>query len=315
MAEGGMTSADRSQSPALPHWIVLTPSADDAAWRDALRRGVEAFGCVLRDGDREAPASTDDPTREVWLTSDLSVAESLGRQPIAALVPRPETSPEAVTEALGLFPPHSMAHASLLIARAVSQDPRRCRIVTDREIRAARGAPIQLVEGLSVTPPEPAVVDAVRPAVRVALEAFSGGAPAPGDSIIWSERIFRYDQRASRTAQQLGELDITGRPRILVYGPYMGMPQGRWRARVKFLVDAPAAAKELRIDWGSPHDFTSLQISTPHAGVYEAELEHDWPAVDLAEIRLWLMEGAFDGVLHFLGATITNAGRPLANAA
>lgn len=308
-----MTSGD--QSPALPHWIVLTPSADDAAWRDAIRQGAEACGCILRDGDREAPASTDEPGREIWLTSDVSVAESLGRRPVAALIPRPETSPEAVAESLGLFPPHSMAQASLLIARAVSQDPRRCRIVTDREIRSAGGAPIELLAGLTVTPPPAAPMEPVRPAVRAALEAFADGAPATGQEIIWSERIFRYDQRAARAATEIGQLDVTGRPRILVYGPYLGMPQGRWRARVKFLVDAPAASKELRIDWGSPQDFTSLRILAPHAGVYEAELEHDWSAADLAEVRLWLMEGAFDGVLHFLGATITRVGRPLAKAA
>ena len=309
-----MSNEQTSSLPA-PLWIALTPSADDAAWRQALRVGIEASGRIMRDGDRETPASSDDSAHEVWVTSDCNVAETLGRHPSAVLIPRPETSPDAITESLGIFAPQSVAHASLLLARAVAQDPRRTRIVTAREIDASGRAPILLAEGLSVTPPPPAPVEAARPAVKAALGAFSSGAPIPGASTVWSERIFRYDQRAARTSAQLGELDITGRPRILVYGPYLGMPPGRWKARVKFLVDSTAASKEFRLDWGTPHDFQSLRISTPHAGVYEAELEHDWPLVDLGEIRLWLMEGAFDGVLHFLGATVTYLGRPLANAA
>ena len=310
-----MTDPDLTSRLDAPIWIVLTPSADDAAWIEALRNGIEASGRIMRDGDREAPASMDDPSREVWVTSDCNVAESLGRRASAVLIPRPETSPEALTASLGVFPPQSVAHASLLLARAVAQDSRRTRIITAREIDAANGTPINLVEDLHVTPPAPAPVEAVRPAVRAALAVFSDGAPTAGVSITWSERIFRYDPRASRASQQWGELDITGRPRILVYGPYLGMPTGRLKVKVKFLVDSTAASKEFRLDWGSPHDFQSLAITAPHAGVYEAELEHDWPVVDLGEIRLWLMEGAFDGVLHFFGATVTYVGRPLANAA
>jgi len=308
---------DGAETPRLgdPLWLVLTPSADDAAWRAAIRAGVEAAGLVLRDADKDVRASTDDPAREVWLTSDCDVVESLGRRPTAVLIPRPETSPEAIAEKLGIFPPQSVAHASLLVARAVSQDPRRTRVISARDIATARGQAIVLAPGLTVVPPSPQPVDAIRPAVRAALEAFAGGAPMPGQQIIWSERIFRYDQKAARGAQQIGELDITGRPRILVYGPYLGLPPGRWRTRVRFLVDSTAATKEFRLDWGSPHDFASLSVTPPHAGVFEAELEHDWRKVDYGEIRLWLMEGAFDGVLHFLGAQVTFVGRAMANAA
>lgn len=298
-----------------PIWIVLTPSADDDAWREAIRAAVETAGLTLRLADQETPASTDDPSREVWLTWDCEVVESLGRRPTAVLIPRPDTSPEAVGAILGIVPPQSVAHASLLVARAAAQDPRRVRIVTARDIVAARGQPIVLTEGLVVVPPPPQPVESVRPAVRVALEAFNGGAPEPGQDIVWSERIFRYDQRAARAAQAIGELDVTGRPRILVYGPYLGLPPGRWRTRVRFLVNQTAATKEFRIDWGSPHDFVSTTVVPPHAGVFEVELEHDWRSTDFGEIRLWLMEGAFDGILHFLGANVTFVGRTLASAA
>ena len=189
-----------------PVWIVLTPSADDDAWKAAIRLAAETAGLVLRDADDQTPASSDDPEREVWLTSDCHVVESLGRRPTAVLIPRPETSPEAIGERLGIFPPQSVTHASLLLARAVAQDARRTRIITARDIAAARGQPIVLTEGLSVVPPAPRPVDPVRPAVQVALEFFAAGAPVPGLQVVWSERIFRYDQRAARLAQHIGDL-------------------------------------------------------------------------------------------------------------
>jgi hypothetical protein len=308
---------DGAETPRLggPIWLVLTPSADDAAWREAIKAGVQAAGLVLRDADKDVPASTDDPAREVWLTCDCNVVESLGRRPTAVLIPRPETSPEAIAEKLGIFPPQSVSHASLLVARAASQDPHRTRVISAHDIATARGQAIELTQDLSVVSPPPQPVDAVRPAVRAALEAFAGGGPVPGQQIVWSERIFRYDQKAARGSQQIGQLDITGRPRILVYGPYLALPPGRWRTKIRFLVDATAATKEFRLDWGSPHDFASVSVAPPHAGVFEVELEHDWHTVDFAEIRLWLMEGAFDGVLHFLGADVTFVGRSVPNAA
>lgn len=310
-----MIVASDNRTPSEPIWLVLTPSADDVEWRSAIRAGVEAAGLVLRDADREVPASTDIPEREVWLTCDCNVVESFGRTPVAALVPRPETAAEAVAEMLGLFPQQSMTQASLLVARAVSLDQRRTRVFTARDITAAGGRPLVLLDGLSVVPPDARTVETPRPAVRAALDAFSGGVPVREQQIVWSERIFRYDQKAARSANQLGELDVTGRPRILIYGPYLALPPGRWRTRVRFLVDAAAASKEFRIDWGSSKDFSSLSISPPHAGVFEAELDHDWHAADVGEIRFWLMEGAFDGILHFLGANVSLVGRPVANAA
>lgn len=301
---------DGAETPrrSEPVWLVLTPSADDAAWRAAIRVGVEAAGLVLRDADSDVPSSADSPEHEVWLTSDCNVVESFGRRPAAVLIPRPETSPEAITEKLGIFLPQSMAHASLLLARAVSQDSRRTRVISARDISTARDQAILLTPSLSIAPPAPRQVEPAWPAVRAALESFSGGAPEEGQRVFWSERIFRYDQKAARGAGQIGELDITGRPRILVYGPYLALPPGRWRARVRFLVDATAANKEFRLDWGAPHDFVSLPVTPPHAGVFEMDLERDWPTVDLGEVRLWLMEGAFDGVLHFLGAEVTYVG-------
>lgn len=299
---------------AEPFWLVLTPSADDAAWREAIQSSVSAAGMVLRDSEREVPGSTDNPAGEVWLTADCDVVASFGRTPTVVIIPRPETAPEAISEKFGIPPPHSVSHASILLARAAAQEPRSTRMILGREIAEFRGKPIPLALGLTIVPPMPKDVEIVRPAVRTALELYASP-PVAGREAVWSERIFRYDDPASRRSENIGELDITGRPRILVYGPYLGLPAGHWSVRVRFLVDKVAANHEFRVDWGTSADFATQSIQAPHAGVYEVELHHYWPNTDYGEVRFWLMEGAFDGRMHFLGATLTYGGKRQASAA
>jgi hypothetical protein len=142
------------------------------------------------------------------------------------------------------------------------------------------------------------------------LALFADGPPQPGLETTWSERIFQYDERAARDWEAAGKLDITGRPRILVYGPYLALPAGVWKARVRFAVDEQASKREFRIDWGAPADFKSTSVSPKEPGVYEVEMEHSWPDSAMAEIRLLVMEGAFDGRLDFLGATVSYVSEP-----
>ena len=294
---------------AEPLWIVLTPSIDEEGWRHAIAQGVARAGLTLRDALLEQPASTNMPEREVWLTNDCEVVASLGRIPAAVIVPRPETASIAVTTLQGLQPPHNMSQASMLIARALAQDPRRTAVITADDIRRQGARPFVLAEGLEVTAPASAGFDGDAPAIMTAFAVFETTPPGPGDTLDWGETLFRYDAPASRGAQRVGELDITGRPRILVYGPYFALHRGRWQARIRFLVDATAASKEYRFDWGTPHDFQTAAIVPPHSGVFEIDLTHDFKSVDYGELRLWLMEGSFDGVLHFMGARLTYVGR------
>lgn len=129
-------------------------------------------------------------------------------------------------------------------------------------------------------------------------------APLAQDAV-WTPDVFHYDANASRSSGAPGELDITGRARILVYGPYLVLSPGIWRTSVRFLVNETAGPKAFRIDWGTPTEFTSAPMLPGRPGIFEMSIEHEWHLPAPAEIRILLMEGAFDGQLHFFGANVT----------
>lgn len=293
-----------------PQWVILTPSADDVGWRQAIAAAADAADMDFVDADRLSDQDRIPGDGELWLSEDCSLPNRYGHDPLVVLMPRPETSPEAVAEARGIHPPHSVWQASLLLARAVDQGPNGALVVSGNQLNKIREQPFRLTDWLTIRPPRAGDVEAVRPAVRAALSLFSEGSPHEGLETAWSERIFQYDQQAARNWEAAGQLDITGRPRILVYGPYLALPSGLWKARVRFAVDDEAAKREFRLDWGTPSDFKSVPLTPSQSGVYEVEVEHAWHQTDMAEIRLVLMEGAFDGRLSFLGATVTYMANP-----
>ncbi|WP_349685094.1 hypothetical protein [Brevundimonas aurifodinae] len=293
-----------------PQWIILTPSADDEAWREAIASAVSEAELTFVDADRLSDAGREPAYNEVWLTEDALLPRQFGQKPIVVFMPRPDTAPEAVADARGTYAPHSVWQASLLLARAVDQGAEGALVVSGNQLNHIRERRFSLTDWLSIQPPRAGDVVPVRPAVRTALSLFADGAPQPGLEAVWSERIFQYDERAARDWDAAGQLDVTGRPRILVYGPYLALPAGVWRAKVRFAVDEQACKREFRIDWGTPADFQSTSVSPNAPGVYEIELEHVWPDSAMAEIRLWIMEGAFDGRLDFLGATVAYVSEP-----
>jgi hypothetical protein len=287
-----------------PQWIVLTPSTDDAAWRQAIGSAVTEAGLVLVEIEH-----IDSPDRiprrgEVWLTEDAQIPGRFGHTPHVVFTPRPDTAAEAVGDRLGLLPPHNVRHASTLLARAVDQAVTGTLVVSGTTINELRQQRFSLNDWLAIQAPRAGDVVAVPPSIQAALAMFSEGPPGVGSETTWTQRIFEYDARAARDWPAVGHLDITGRPRILVYGPYLTIPRGTWRAKVRFAVDTDAARRQFRIDWGTPTDFQSISVHPGSSGVYEAEITYAWNECNQAELRLLLMEGAFDGRVEFLGATI-----------
>lgn len=286
-----------------PRWIVLTPSVDDAAWRGAIAEAAARAG--LRSIDASGPHVDLSDRSCVYVTDDASVALAAQGSEIVAIMPEPETAPEAVAEKYETPAPHDVMQASLLLARAAAIAPQHP-IVTATDL-SRRPAMLRLFGELDVKPP-PSVAEVSRhPAVAAAFSVYRHGGSSGVGETPWSERLFHYDEKAARNWAAPGHLDVTGRPRILVYGPYLALPKGRWRVRARFAADDAASRHEFRLDWGTPTDFTSLPVNLSKGGVYEGELDHVWSQSEAAELRLLLMEGAFEGRLHFLGATILPA--------
>jgi hypothetical protein len=308
VAEGGVVVAaaakrrSTSTSPAKDLWIVLTPSVDHEAWLRALVTAAEAAGrelvsTLVQPEPRPAKAPP-----ALYVTNDALVAAGADPANVVVIMPQPETAAETTADLYDLYPPFSMYHASLLLARAAALGPS-ARILTAQQL--SRGpANIELFPGVVVQPPV-AERGTPRPAVSVAFGMYRLGRPRPGTSVSWSERLFTYDQKSFVEGAQIGDLDVTGRPRTLLYGPFIALPPGRWGAKMRFAIDDDAAGHELRFDWGPGSDFVSQAAVLAAGGVYEIEVEHAVSDVGSWQFRILLMEGAFEGRMTFQGGTVT----------
>lgn len=285
------------------YWIVLTPSVDDAGWKRELTRAVSAAGRTLTVLAEGYDTADHDRRDLVLLTDDASAPGLAGAsaERIAAISPEPGSAPEALEDKLEIAAPQSLWHSSILLARALELAPEH-RVVTASEL-AARPSSVRLFDWLTVTPPPSVAEIPRRPAVHAAF-ALYGSTQGSEDPVHWADRLFSYDERATRDATQWGELDTTGRPRMLVYGPYLALPPGMWRARIRFGVDKDAAGRQYRVDWGTRTACISEYVTPGAPGVYEIDLDYEWTAVDAAEIRLILTEGSFMGTVLFQGMTV-----------
>lgn len=282
-------------------WIVLTPSIDDDAWRLAIIQAAEAAGLEAFVAPVLETPRFDDPNLVV-VTDDADVALAADPSAVVAILPEPETAPDAVALKHAISAPADAWHASLLLARAVGLADAH-RVVAAADL-AGRPDFIQVFDDLRVVPPRSKAEVSRRPAIAAAFRVYREGASVGAMDVCWAEPLFHYDEKAARRWETPGQLDITGRPRILVYGPYLALPRGRWRIRVKIALDEEAAKREFRLDWGTPVDFSSKALNFKRGGIYAVEIEHAWSHSEPAELRLLLMEGAFDGRVHFLGAML-----------
>lgn len=298
MAEGGMTGRPSS---GAARWIVLTPSVDDAAWKNEIARAAGAAGleCVIFAAGSTPPL--DDPS-VIVVCDDADLALLHGAHQIAAIVPEPETAPEAVSQIHGIPAPESVWHASLLLARAFALAPDHS--VVTAAVLARKPTLLRLFGALEITPPRSGAEVSRTPAVASAFAVYRDLDLPLHSPVPWSERLFVYDTRAARDWTGWGVLDTTGRPRILAQGPFLSLPPGTWRACIRLGVDADAARRQYRVDWGTQTECESEHIRPAKAGVYELELDFTWERTVPAEIRLILLEGSFSGSLVFHGATI-----------
>lgn len=292
-------------STAKPLWIVLTPSVDHEAWLKALLRTAADCGRELVSlWSVPEPRATNAPP-VLYVTHDAALVTQADPADVVAIMPQPETAAETTADLYDLYPPFSVFHASLLLARAVALG-KDARILTAEQL-SRKPARIELFPGVIVEPPE-AERGTPRPAVSVALGMYRLGRPRPGTTVTWSERLFTYDKNSCVEDAPLGVLDVTGRPRTLLYGPYLALPPGRWKANVRFAIDNDAAGRELRFDWGLGGDFVSHTELPGTGGVYEVEVHHTVDEVGPWQFRVLLMEGAFDGRLTFQGGIVTMMG-------
>jgi len=273
-------------------WIILPNVRARAAWISAIRSSTDAKGLRLVDWDQA-------PDRSALAHADVV---AVTRRPEAAVAAG--STPDRTTVLLGSsapdfdsFPPGGDRHALLAQATlpmAQAQAASALVRITERDLTSGS---VELAPGLHVEPP---TVSPSSPLAR-GLQLFG-----PADvRTTWGPEFFAYDERNTELATTTGEIDITGRPRFLIYGPYIVLPPGRWKAIFRLSFDQTGAQRRFRLDWGAQKTFDSEEFTPGRAGLYEIEMDYVWTEPAPAEFRIVSLEGVFDGRMTFGGVQVS----------
>lgn len=119
-----------------------------------------------------------------------------------------------------------------------------------------------------------------------------------GVETVWASHWFTYGTGRSADSGSPW-IDLTGRMRPLVYGPYVWLPAGRWRVDVRVAVDPEKAHVPLLFEWGSGGEFCRVMTEVRHSGVYSVSLDRIWVEADAAQLRIWNAHPVFQGRLSF----------------
>ncbi len=129
--------------------------------------------------------------------------------------------------------------------------------------------------------------------------------PIPaGAEASWAPHWFAYAPGHAPVSGQPTWIDLTGRMRSFVYGPYIRLPAGRWRIDVRFSVDPERAHVPLLFEWGGDADFCRIMTEVRHPGTYSVSLDRIWPTAETAQLRIWNAHPVFQGRMVFVHSRV-----------
>lgn len=147
--------------------------------------------------------------------------------------------------------------------------------------------------------------------VRIGPAPFASAPPRRelGGSIWWG-----CEQLLSCSPAGLHEtcpavIDVTGPARCLVFGPYLPLEPGVWRATAIFELCPEAARRSLIVEFGAMPSFTTKTVPR-QPGPHRIEMEFEVGPDDLVEVRLLMTLAGFHGELKFSGALLERLSDP-----
>lgn len=127
--------------------------------------------------------------------------------------------------------------------------------------------------------------------------------PAIGAKASWPLEVFRF-KTLERSPLVPPKIDLTGRGRVVVFGPRHDMPTGHYRVTARFSVETEGSDIYLKFEWGVDHDLATLDLMLQKSGEYEIVMDHAWAEAGAMELRVWAANAHFVGLMQFHGADV-----------
>jgi hypothetical protein len=155
--------------------------------------------------------------------------------------------------------------------------------------------------------------DAQRALVTGAVDPYvarlAGGDLGP---IVWERDLFYMNEEPPREIDPPASrpIDVTGRPRYFLYGPYITLPPGAWSATIALGLSAEAAELSYLVEVcaGAEVVLAAVTLQPGQQRVIETNLNFSIAEPGMIEIRMLNERAAFDGRLALGHVVLTPAG-------
>lgn len=276
-----------------PLHILFTPSIREGPWAAVIREAAEAKGLsVAFWGEGEA---------DVLIAHHLSIEQVVQIEPRewVIMADTPAAALVSYGDAYKEYPAagQALAAASHRFASAAWL--------------AERGAPVLGQPAMSVSLPKLGLVSQ-RPIeippneagpLEPALSMYEGLPVRVGARSVLPSECFAFPT-AGQADGGPSRIDLTGRDRLLLDGPYTLLPPGLWRATLKMAIDPQGRDIPLAIDWGEAHDMVTVEETVEKDGFYSVSLDRLFESAGTAVLRISLTQPLFQGVLEVIECAI-----------
>lgn len=270
--------------------VMITPTSAGVLWRDALVRAAILRGWSYAD---VGPSGPESGSVGLFFAHHASAMEHVESRCLII-----------DASAVGTLDPSTPANSDDLIIRSQA--------LVEAEQAARSGAPVLMAARYQLDIPGLGLIERgegeryhIHPqAAESPLAMFDHLPVAAGASANWAPHWFTYSD-AVKGARDTQWIDLTGRMRPLVFGPYIDLPAGRWRADVRFAVDPERGHAPLLFEWGSGNDYCRIMTDVERSGVYGIQLDRIWTEHGAAQLRIWTAHPVFEGLLSFQSCRVT----------
>lgn len=256
--------------PATRACVLITPSPHAGLWHDRVHRALGGS----------------DHGWDVLVTSDIDQALGFAADHWAVLMPAFDASGDVALL--------NNRTRDISRALAVAADAPGVVTIIDDALLSTR-PPVELLPGTPFDPGRGGPTGSQLSRLPEPLAVYRTGRPSSGATVAW-----RFDLLHTQASEEQGfsselSFDMSGKARILAWGPHITLSAGQWQMDLEFEVDQRGAKNALVIDWGSLSAFSRLECRPGQPGVHRATLRHRWTTAEVAELRFGLGHGAFSG--------------------
>ncbi|CAL1693015.1 hypothetical protein MMB232_03198 [Brevundimonas subvibrioides] len=305
MDDALLPTPDTVQDPRVAGVVIVVPSATYHPWNAEVASAAKDAGydVFAYGGEAELPASS---LPKVAVTHDPALVSSLAREWTVVLLGDVTTAPAQCAALFGATPQGGLQIASRILANMALLPADTVYLRDDAPGTTVRIGPD--IEVITPTTREHWPHSPVEQEIQEALTLYQGWPDVEATSTRWAPALFQYDDRHEPASERPFAVEMTGRARALIYGPYIGLRPGRWSITVRFFLNDDAADHRLNFEWGQAGSYSGFVQMPGRGGEFAVTLTHDWMQPGWGEFRIVVQQGSLGGEVEMIDAQVTRVG-------